>query len=263
MVIINSGTKSLVTANYFLRIDEESIPLNPLLGVPIVLRFLENIYCVKCGKKTYKSFGQGYCYPCFSTVPETEACVFRPELCRAHLGEARDMAFAQNHCLIDHFVYLAWSGGLKVGVTRHHQIPTRWFDQGASKAIIICRTLNRYSAGLVEVALKNIFGDKTNWQSMLKGFEDENLNLRTEKTKALSLLEEKGLAYHIEKDTEYSIEYPVLHYPEKVKSFSFDKETLVKGTLIGIKGQYLILDGGRVINIRNHSGYQVEIYFGN
>jgi len=154
---------------------------------------------------------------------------------------------------------LAWSGGLKVGVTRYHQIPTRWLDQGATRAIIICRTPNRFIAGQIEVELKKIFADKTNWQAMLKGVENNSINLLDEKAKALEFINGKGFIHTMEEDTVYYIEYPIVTYPEKVKSFSFDKENLLKGILTGIKGQYLILDGGRVINIRNHSGYQVEI----
>lgn len=37
-----------------------------------------------------------------------------------------------------------------------------------------------------------------------------------------------------------------------------DKNPLVEGTLLGIKGQYLILDTG-VINIRKYTAYHVEI----
>ncbi len=259
MAILNRGTRTSIIADYHLRVDNTEIPLNKLLESQISVRFLGNIYCIKCGRKTSKSFGQGYCYPCFISIPETEECVFRPELCKAHEGIARDIDYATEHCLIDHYVYLAWSGGLKVGVTRHHQIPTRWLDQGASRAIIICRTPNRFAAGQVEVELKKIFADKTNWQAMLKGVENNSLSLVGEKVKALEFINGKGFTYTMEEDTMYNIEYPIVTYPEKIKSFSFDKEFILKGILTGIKGQYLILDGGRVINIRNHSGYQVEI----
>jgi hypothetical protein len=37
-----------------------------------------------------------------------------------------------------------------------------------------------------------------------------------------------------------------------------DKNPLVEGTLLGVKGQYLILDTG-VINIRKYTAYHVEI----
>lgn len=258
MDIRNKGSENQIKADYFLILNNEYLSVNNLIGKHINIHFAGNIYCIKCGRKTSKSFGQGYCYPCFTTAPETEECVLRPELCRAHLGEARDLVFAKEHCLIDHFVYLAWSGGLKVGVTRYHQIPTRWLDQGATKAIKVCRTANRNMAGLVEVELKKIHADKTNWQAMLKGLENNGISLIDEKVKAIDFLSDKGLQFIVEEDLEYSIQYPIQHYPEKVKSFSFDKEPVLEGTLTGVKGQYLIIDGSRVLNIRNHSGYEVE-----
>ena len=53
------------------------------------------------------------------------------------------------------------------------------------------------------------------------------------------------------------IDYPVDHYPIKVKSFNMDKDPEVAGVLHGIKGQYLLLDTG-VINIRKYTGYEIE-----
>jgi hypothetical protein len=55
-----------------------------------------------------------------------------------------------------------------------------------------------------------------------------------------------------------SIRYPVLEFPEKIKSHNFDKNPLVEGTLMGIKGQYLLFDTG-VINIRKFTSYEVSV----
>ena len=55
------------------------------------------------------------------------------------------------------------------------------------------------------------------------------------------------------------ITYPVEEYPEKVKSLSFDKLSEIEGRLWGIKGQYLIFDDGKVLNIRKHNGYKVSL----
>ena len=41
-------------------------------------------------------------------------------------------------------------------------------------------------------------------------------------------------------------------------AFNLDKTPVVGGTLMGIKGQYLIFDGG-VINMRKYGGYQVAV----
>ena len=54
------------------------------------------------------------------------------------------------------------------------------------------------------------------------------------------------------------LRYPVLSYPTKIVSHNFDKNPEVSGTLMGIKGQYLIFDTG-VINIRKFTGYEVEV----
>lgn len=259
METLNIGTELNVIPQYTLRLGDEAVVMNSLIGQKIRIEFQNEIYCIKCGRKTKKSFGQGFCYPCLISAPEAEDCVLRPELCRAHEGIARDMEFAKQHCLIEHFVYLAWSGGLKVGITRHHQIPTRWIDQGATHAIKVCHTHNRYESGMIEVELKKILGDKTPWQAMLKGLEDENINLVNEKVKALEFINGKDLNYIPEPDNLYNIQYPVKQYPQKVTSVNFDKEPVFEGVLAGIKGQYLILNSNKVLNIRNHSGYLVTL----
>ena len=61
-----------------------------------------------------KSFNQGYCYTCFQNSPMSSECIIKPELCRAHLGEGRDMEWEREHHLKDHYVYLAVSSGVKV-----------------------------------------------------------------------------------------------------------------------------------------------------
>jgi hypothetical protein len=65
-----------------------------------------------------------------------------------------------------------------------------------------------------------------------------------------------------EDDDITEIHYPVLDFPDKVKSIGFDKQPLIEGQLLGIKGQYLLLDGDRVLNIRKHTGYHVGIDVG-
>ena len=57
------------------------------------------------------------------------------------------------------------------------------------------------------------------------------------------------------------LSYPVLEYPEKVKSLSFDKLPVVEGVLTGIKGQYLMFDYLNVLNIRKHQGYVVSLEY--
>ncbi|MBN1990738.1 MAG: DUF2797 domain-containing protein [Bacteroidales bacterium] len=262
MAVANSlSAKTSIKPVYTLFSGTELVEMNSLIGKRISLQFTGDINCIKCGRKTKKSFGQGFCYPCFVSAPETEECVIRPELCRAHEGVARDMAFARENCLIDQVVYLAVSGGLKVGVTRIHQVPTRWIDQGASWAIVLLTAPNRHSAGVVEVELKKSFADKTKWQSMLKGKDEFEGDLLQEKQRALALVEEASLIHNPADNSIYQIEYPVLQYPEKIKSSNLDKDPLFSGTLMGIRGQYLILEGGVVLNVRSYAGYNVELSF--
>jgi len=244
---------------YYLETEDKRILMNELLGKRLRLKYLHRINCIKCGRVTKTSFAQGYCYPCFISAPETEECVLRPELCRAHEGIARDMEFAKSHCLINHFVYLAVSGGIKVGVTRHTQIPERWIDQGAVQTVKIAETSTRYIAGTIEVALKNIFSDKTNWRNMLINRDPVNVDLAAEKNKALEYLHPDFKKYAIENTDIFQISYPVLEYPKKVRSINMDNTDSVEEVLTGIKGQYLMFESGAVLNIRKHNGYLVEI----
>lgn len=243
---------------YRLMLSDEVI-MNDFIGQEIHLEWYGIINCQKCGKKTNKSFGQGFCYPCFTTAPESAECIIRPELCRAHLGEGRDPEWEEKHHNKPHIVYLAASSAVKVGITRLDQVPTRWIDQGASSAIILAEVPNRYEAGRIEVALKDFFTDKTHWQKMLKNDIDESIDLEDEKWGLEDQLPADIMNFFSENDDIINLNYPVLSYPEKVKSMSFDKTPTIKGKLAGIKGQYLIFDDGSVLNIRKHTGYYVEV----
>jgi hypothetical protein len=244
---------------YRLPVGEVEIDLNPLIGHQFQLEYLGKIHCIRCGRETSKSFAQGYCYPCFISAPETEDCVLRPELCRAHEGIARDMEYARNHCLIEHVVYLSSTSGLKVGVTRHTQVPVRWIDQGAVQVVELARTPNRYTAGLIEVALKAHMSDKTNWRKMLTGKGSAEDDLYAEKERISGMVPEDLQQYLVSGIKLTELKYPVTRYPEKVKSLNLDKDRIISGILSGIKGQYLIFNDDRVINIRKFGGYLVRI----
>jgi hypothetical protein len=190
--------------------------------------------------------------------PESSPCIINPELCEGHLGKGRDVEWEKSHHVQPHFVYLAVASGLKVGVTRETQVPTRWIDQGASFAIKVAETPYRQLAGAIEVALKSHFTDKTNWQRMLKN-EIGDYDLETEKWQIEELLPADLGQYMSEDDEIIEINYPVLHYPEKIKSVGFEKTPLIEGTLLGIKGQYLLFDDDRVINLRKYSGYHIDL----
>ncbi|MFT6802481.1 MAG: hypothetical protein ACJA2N_001669 [Salibacteraceae bacterium] len=243
---------------YTLRLGEEDIEMNDYLGSKISLTFNGVINCVSCGKVTKKAFGQGFCYPCFINSPMNAECIIRPELCEAHLGKGRDPEWEKKNHLQKHFVYLAVTSKVKVGVTRHDQIPTRWIDQGAWKAIIIAETENRQEAGLIEVRLKNHMGDRTPWRDMLKDVRNTEVDLLSLRDQAISLFPENLKKYALQNSEITELNFPVDEYPEKIKSLNFDKTPDISGTLMGIRAQYLIFEGGEVLNIRKFSGYHID-----
>ncbi len=244
---------------YTLPIGENRIDMNELVGKEIKMSFTGQINCISCGKRTKTSFSQGFCYNCLQTAPEASESVIRPELSKTQFGIARDLEWGQKNDLIDHYVYLAVSNKVKVGVTRNHQIPTRWIDQGASSAIKLAITPNRHIAGVIEVFLKQHFADKTNWRAMLKNEIAQDADLPKEKQKVVDLLPAE-LRKYIDADNEVtSIEYPVEQFPTKIASIGFDKLPEIEGKLAGIKGQYLLFNDNRVLNIRKHNGYFLRV----
>lgn len=256
-------TQASTPVNYELDLGGILLPVNDYLGKNIYLNYTGRIFCLNCGQKTTKSFNQGYCFKCFRNSASADMCIMKPETCHYHLGTCREPEWAENHCFKPHIVYLANSSGVKVGITRHTQIPTRWLDQGACQALPIFQVTTRRLSGLLEVTLAQHIADKTNWQRLLKEdassqdlyiIRDELLTLCAEplaKLQAEFPNEIQSLS-----STMIDFRFPVLHYPPKVKALNLDNQTLVQGKLQGIKGQYLILDTG-VLNIRKFGGYEV------
>ena len=241
------------------------IGMNELLGRSLVLEWSGAIYCVACGRKTGKSFNQGYCFPCFRGRAECDSCIVRPELCHFHEGTCREPEWGQRHCMQPHVVYLANSSELKVGISRAANVPGRWMDQGAVQARPLFNVQSRRQSGLVEVVLKKYLSDRTNWRKMLQA-EPAPLDLDAEAGRVLApcreelerLAQEFGAHQIVPAQSPETLvfRYPVRHYPAKLKSHNLDKTPRVEGVLQGIKGQYLLLDSG-VINMRKFGGYEV------
>ncbi len=243
---------------YTLILGEDKLDLNAYLNHEFTFRFLNEIICQGCQKRTKKSFFQGYCYACFLSSPFTSDCIMRPELCRAHLNEGRDLDWEKEHHLSPHFVYLSKTSGIKVGVTRKSNAITRWIDQGAVEAIAIAETPNRYLAGCIEVFLKQYLSDRTAWQAMLKNVIDDR-SLWDVFSEIKPFLMPQFSMYLLSDVSMHLFQYPVLEVPRKVISFSFDRSSFFSGILLGIKGQYLIFDEGMVLNIRKFTGYKVSL----
>ncbi|MCB9029738.1 MAG: DUF2797 domain-containing protein [Deltaproteobacteria bacterium] len=236
--------------------------LNDLVGAEIKFTYTGQISCINCERKIKKTFNQGYCYPCFQTLARCDTCLVKPELCHYSKGTCREPKWGEEHCLIPHYVYLANTTGLKVGVTRGYQLFTRWGDQGAISAVVLAKVPERLVAGELEVAIKEHLNDKTNWRKLLKG-EFEELDLLTEKTNLLSKIPSEFKDYLIldgEESDVYGFQYPVESYLDKAKTHNFDKTPVIEGILHGIHGQYLFI-GDAGLNIRKFQGYEVEFTY--
>ncbi|MGB5209611.1 MAG: DUF2797 domain-containing protein [Gammaproteobacteria bacterium] len=261
------GSRHQHPVDYQLRIAEQELALAPRLGQSFTLRFEGEIRCANCARLTRKSFSQGHCFPCSQRLAACDLCIVRPDRCHFDQGTCREPDWGQTHCMQPHFVYLANTSGLKVGITRAHQGMTRWIDQGASQALPILEASSRHVSGLAEVALAAHVADRTDWRAMLRGpAEDVDLAAEGERLLARCAPELDAIRARFGADClrllpdreAVRIEYPVLEYPDKIRSLNLDKTPEINGTLQGIKGQYLIFDTG-VLNVRKFSAYIVSV----
>ena len=243
---------------YYLQTGEKEINMNDLIDRKISIHYQHQINCIACGAKTKKSFHQGYCYSCFTTLPQTDRGILHPEKDRSHEGISRDMDWARENALTDHYVYLALTSNLKVGVTRAKQVPTRWIDQGASRAIRLAKTPYRKLAGDIEVFFKEHVSDKTKWQQMLLA-PVPDIDLREKKAELTRLLPDELKQFiTIDNRIEHFI-YPGQYQFDKIRQLNLEKEDEFTGKLIAIRGQYLIFEQGVAFNLRKHNGYLVNM----
>jgi hypothetical protein len=239
---------------YKLDIHGENILMNELIGKQIKIEWSGQVIC-SCGKKMKKFYRSGFCYDCFYESPLASQSIFKPELCTAHLGiEERDLEWEKTFQLAPHYVYLANSSGIKVGITRGTQGVIRWMDQGASQAILLAEVPNRRFSGDIEVELKKYVDDVTNWRKMLSG-KPKPVDLVKMKENLSTYVPEELKQYILQDNTVTEINYPVMEYPKKINSTKLERTPIIEGELKGIKGQYLLLDGDRVFNIRAHEGF--------
>ncbi|KII79522.1 DUF2797 domain-containing protein [Vibrio renipiscarius] len=272
MSLISTGTLQKMRASldhevhYHLPVGEQLVDLKPFVGKSLTLTHTGNIFCQSCGKKTKKSYSQGHCFVCMKKLASCDMCIMKPETCHYEQGTCREPQWGEENCMVDHYVYLSNTSSLKVGITRHTQIPTRWIDQGATQGLPILKVKTRYISGLVEIELAKHIADKTNWRTLLKE-DGAPLPLEDKFAELLPFIEDKIAeikqqfgddAVEILNESVTPIAYPVTEHPTKIVSHNFDKNPVVTGTLKGIKGQYLIFDTG-VINVRKFTSYEVEV----
>jgi Protein of unknown function (DUF2797) len=257
-VLTKMQTEAGSPIQYYLVFNDSFIHMNQLLGQELELSF-RGFQCLNCVKKK-KIWRMGFCYDCFYSIPSAGDWIMRPELSTAHMGVAdRDLDYETRVQVQPHIVYLACSSDMKVGVTRKTQVPTRWIDQGASFAIPLVEVPNRYLAGITEVALKNHYSDKINWKKMLCN-EVNEFDLIAMRNATRELLPDDVAQYfETTKEQLYTLDYPVLEYPKKIKSLNLATTPNYSGKLVGIKGQYLIFEDGTVLNVRSYEGFVVEV----
>lgn len=255
--ILKMASQLAQPIQYYLNLSGDLLSINQMIGKNLKIKHI-GYQCVECGDNQ-PIFRMGFCKKCFFESPYASETILKPELSKAHLGiEERNLAVEQQIQLQPHIVYLAYTGDVKVGVTRESQVPIRWIDQGASFALPIARTPNRYEAGVIEVALKQHLADKTNWRKMLQDEKNTTVDLESVRQQILSFIPNDSQSFILEKEEIYTLQYPYTA-PEKIIAFTLDKNPDYQGILSGIKGQYLCFTDGSVINLRSHEGYVVEL----
>lgn len=242
---------------FSIQIDENAFPI--ALGNNLSIRFLGDKACVHCGRRVKKLYQNGYCFPCIQSLAECDLCIVKPHECHFHLGTCRDEPWAQTHCMIPHYVYLAVSSSVKVGLTRKGRELTRWMEQGAEQAVLVAEVPTRKMAGELEMEIAKNIPDKTNWRKMLQT-HGQRIDLQSVKQEVIASLPETWSEYLLKDDAqEHQFLFPRdTDFEPTLKGISLDKTHEVQGVIRGLKGQYLIFDDG-VFNLRKHAGYQVQI----
>ncbi|MBX5436167.1 MAG: DUF2797 domain-containing protein [Alicyclobacillaceae bacterium] len=246
---------------YTLMTDEHALQVNRWLGHTVRIQFTGRKACIHCGRAVKKLYQNGYCFPCVTTLAECDLCIVKPHECHFHQGTCRDPAFAAQQCMIPHYVYLAWSSGIKVGLTRKGREFARWVDQGAAAAILLAELPTRKEAGELEMVVAAHLPDKTDWRKMLAFEVDDTLPVRLRDAKHV-VVERLGSLTSgsvVDDDTVYRFEYPrIPGLRVETKALSLDRDSTVEGTLTGIKGQYLMFAHG-VFHVKRHAGYHVQV----
>ncbi len=246
--------------NYFVHLGDEQITLNDYIGEKIRLTFQGQIECIHCGRKIKKTYNNGYCFPCFKRLPENDLCMVKPHLCHFNEGTCRDEQFGKTQCMVPHYVYLALSSDIKVGITRKNRELKRWVDQGALKAVPIAEVPSRKTAGELEAFLAKYVPDKTNWRKMLKGPVTDK-SLQAVREEMVDIIPETFRPFLLTNEELIDFTYPILEELDQIKAYNLHKTPMIQDRLIGIKGQYLLFDAG-VINMKKYAGYHIGIQVG-
>lgn len=230
------------------------------VGSQLTLRFDGAIHCVATGKRIRKTYGDGFSYDAWLKAPQAVESVIRPELSRIHEGIAlRDREWEERNHNVPHWVYLSQTSAIKVGVTGAHTGARRWYDQGAIAGTVLCVAPYRALAGEMEVLLKDVFADKSAYRAMILATEPDVEALEEAREEAFDQLGAAFEAFMQFDEGVHTMRYPMTELPAKVRSVRLDKQPVIEGKLVAMKGQYLVFDSGDALNIRSHIGYRVRI----
>ena len=247
------------------------ILLNDHLGKTMTFQFSNYIQCIHCGRKAKQSFNQGYCFVCFRKLARCDHCMIKPELCHFANGTCREPDWGTRVCMKKHIVYMSYTSGIKIGITRKINLPMRWLDQGATLALPLFEVKTRLHSGLIEVILKQYFNDRTQWKKMLQychyhtNLTDLWNTFLTQHQDALQAQFNKSPRLNNHLPASIAQYHPIsqFHYPRLDATINYTAVNITKkpefsGRLLGMKGQYLLFDTG-VLNIRKHTGYYVSL----
>lgn len=262
----------VITPEYHLKLEDQSVALNTLLGGGIGLSYRGLPTCLNCQSHPSKLYGGGYCYPCFSTLARCDLCIVSPDRCHYHLGTCREPQWGETFCMQPHTVYLANTSGTKVGITRHGRELKRWLDQGAEQALALIKTPSRRSAGYVEHLLKQQLNDKTNWRQLVMGVRGgRDLAVLAESLRASVNLQdafqqtpvddlERSQVQWLDEPELVTIEYPVLQFSPAQRMKVTPEQPEICDNLLGVIGQYLLLTRG-VVFLPDYRGLAVDVTF--
>jgi hypothetical protein len=155
------------TVQYAFRLGDTEVPVNPLIGTRCAWSTSgHSLHPLR--PQDQDQFQPGLLLPVHDQTGPVRPVHHEPRALPLTPAPAVSR-WGEQFCMTDHVVYLANSSGIKVGITRATQLPTRWLDQGASQALPIMRVSTRQQSGFVEDLFRSQVADKTNWRALLKG----------------------------------------------------------------------------------------------
>ncbi len=241
---------------YAVDLGDIRVDLNALLDTGIEIEIDGRAICVGCGAPLIKRPSHGHCYECFTKKASMDLCFVAPTRCHFDQGTCREPEWGERVCMQPHAVYLANSGGLKVGITRHHDGVPRWVEQGATAGLVIARASTRHRAGLLEERIGARVNDKSDWRRQVTGGSPPlHLAQEAERIRAVVALPDDCVW---EANTAHEIRYPIVRYLRRVVRLRYPDERVVRGRLTGIVGSFLLLDHG-AFHIGDHRGFRARL----